>query len=233
MNTTPGREEQVMTPDTSRIQLAGHLILWLIPAAVHAGEVSIQIEERKQRSLANTIVELVGTNPQALRPSGASNTEIKQQNKEFIPLISIVPLGSAVLFSNEDPFQHHVYSVSKGNRFDLPLYQDTPPELIRFDTPGVVKLGCNIHDWMLAFSYVSQSGYLVRTDVSGKANFSDVPVGEYQLRIWNPRMKNNKKVLTSMLAIAQNQSLEQTVKLSLRKKIRKPARKKTDRYYGG
>ena len=42
-----------------------------------------------------------------------------------------------------------MYSFSQPKRFELPLYVGTPAQLILFDTPGVVTIGCNIHDWMI------------------------------------------------------------------------------------
>jgi len=194
-----------------------------------AGEVTITIEDKKNHPVHDTIIELIGI---ASNKIVKDSIEITQKNKEFSPEISIMPSGSSVLFTNEDPFQHHVYSVSKGNQFDLPLYQGTPSEQITFESPGVVKLGCNIHDWMLAFAYVSQSEHLIVTGVDGRARFPDIPEGEYELRIWNPRLKNNKKVVSQSLSVGRNTPVEHSVLLSLRKNIRKPPRIDNDNYQG-
>jgi len=195
-----------------------------------AGEVTITVEDKKDRSVLDTIVELVGADPTPIKDD---SVEITQKDKEFSPEMSIIPSGSSVLFTNEDPFQHHVYSVSKGNQFDLPLYKGTPSTQIKFESPGIAKLGCNIHDWMLAFAYVSQSKHLVTTGTDGKAYFPDIPQGEYELRIWNPRLKNNKKVISQSLSVSEAPSLEHSVVLSLRKKIRKPARIEKNSSYEG
>lgn len=206
------------------------LVFLSLSSSLSASEVTITIEDKKQRSVHDTVVELIGISPGATLDD---NIEITQLDKEFAPEVSIFPRGTSVLFINKDPFQHHVYSVSKGNQFDLPLYKGTPSEHIQFNTPGVVKLGCNIHDWMLAFAYVSQSEYLVVTDASGKARFSGIPEGEYELRIWNPRLKNNKKFISHTLSVTQDLSIEQSVTLSLRKKIRKPRRVEKGSNYSG
>jgi len=201
----------------------------MLSTAVTAGEISITIVEKKQRPVHDTVVELVSNTANTMN---AGNVEITQLDKEFAPQMSVVPRGSPVLFTNKDPIQHHVYSVSKGNQFDLPLYQGTPSERIKFDRPGVVKLGCNIHDWMLGFAYVSQSKYVLTTDASGIARFKDIPEGDYELRIWNPRLKKNNKVISQRLTLKKDQPLEQTVTLSLRKKVRKPPRIDKSNYEG-
>ena len=37
-----------------------------------------------------------------------------------------------------------------------------------FDKPGVVVLGCNIHDWMVGYVYVSESPYFAKTNAEGR-----------------------------------------------------------------
>ena len=203
------------------------IILLAGMSPLYAGEVYITIEGKRQIAPHDTVVELVGNSDISLAPM---EVEISQHDREFTSEISVVSRGSSVLFSNDDPFQHHVYSVSKGNQFDLPLYQDKPSRLIEFDNNGIVKLGCNIHDWMLAFVYVSESPHFVITDASGKAHFTGIPAGEYQLRVWNPRLRNNKKIITQSLSISDSEATSLTLSVSLRKNIRKPERPKS---YGG
>jgi len=45
--------------------------------------------------------------------------------------------------------QHDKEFVAK--KCELPPYIVTPAALVVFDKPRVVALGCNIHDWMLAY----------------------------------------------------------------------------------
>ena len=202
--------------------------LLVLSAPAASAELSITIEAKNQVSVQDTIVELVDPEGDSTAPR---EVEITQLDKEFSPEISVIHQGSPVLFSNNDPFQHHVYSVSKGNQFDLPLYQGTPARLIEFDNHGVVKLGCNIHDWMLGFVYVAQSQRLVIADASGKIRFSDLPAGDYQLRVWNPRLRNNRKVITQAITLEENDRREQSVTVALREKIRKPPRPLNDGGY--
>ncbi len=196
--------------------------------SICAADLSIRIEDKNQVSVEDTVIELLG---QAGNAFTAQAVEITQEGKEFSPELSVVGRGSTILFTNNDPFQHHVYSVSRGNQFDLPLYQGTPARLIEFDNQGVVKLGCNIHDWMLGFVYVAESQQLVIADASGRTRFSNLPAGDYQLRIWNPRLRNNKKVITRSIRLEENDHLDQTIAVSLRKEIRKPPRPQNNNGY--
>jgi hypothetical protein len=57
-----------------------------------------------------------------------------------------------------------------------------------FDKPGVVVLGCNIHDSMVAWVLVVDTPYFARTDGSGVATLANLPPGDYRLRAWHSPM---------------------------------------------
>lgn len=80
-----------------------------------------------------------------------------------------VYVGTRVTFPNRDNIRHHVYSFSSAKKFELPLYIGTPAAPVVFDKPGVVALGCNIHDWMLAYIYVLTTPHFAKTAADGKA----------------------------------------------------------------
>jgi plastocyanin len=124
-------------------------------------------------------------------PSRRTQSEVVQRNKQFIPYVSAVQAGSLVQFPNKDTVKHHVYSFSPAKKFELPLYAGTPPEPIAFDTPGVVTLGCNIHDWMIAYILVVPTPWFRVTDSTGAAQLRGLPAGSYDVEVWQPRLKNS------------------------------------------
>ena len=88
---------------------------------------------------------------------------VDQVDKEFTPKVNAILVGTSVIFPNHDNVRHQVYSFSPAKRFELPLYAGVPAQPVVFDTPGVVVLGCNIHDWMVGYVYVSESPYFAKT----------------------------------------------------------------------
>ena len=118
-------------------------------------------------------------------PATRGTATIDQVNKRFVPRVSVVRTGTAITFPNSDHIRHQVYSFSPAKAFTLKLYAGSPKTAVIFDHPGLVVLGCNIHDNMVAFVGVVDSPYFAKTTDSGIATVS-LPAGRYLLRVWHP-----------------------------------------------
>ena len=67
--------------------------------------------------------------PSGRTPPGRSRGS--QHDKQFMPYVSAVQVGSPAQFPNKDTVKHHVYSFSPAKKFELPLYAGTPPGIDR------------------------------------------------------------------------------------------------------
>jgi len=112
-----------------------------------------------------------------------------QVNKEFVPHILPVAVGTEVAFPNHDQIHHHVYSLSRAKSFEIPLYKGEVVPPVRFDQVGAVKLGCNIHDWMSGVILVVPTPYFAVTDEQGAFTLPDVPSGSYGVVAWHEGSK--------------------------------------------
>ncbi|GAB2492654.1 methylamine utilization protein [Arenimonas alkanexedens] len=121
----------------------------------------------------------------AARASGATAV-MDQRDSTFAPGVLAVQAGSSVSFPNSDTVQHQVYSFSAPKPFELPLYSGTPLEPVRFERPGVVVVGCNIHDWMIGYIVVLDTPYFGKSGEDGVVRL-DAPPGRYTLRVWHSR----------------------------------------------
>jgi hypothetical protein len=110
-----------------------------------------------------------------------------QVNKQFVPHILPIAVGTEVNFPNHDQIHHHVYSFSRPKTFEIPLYKGETAPPVRFDQEGAVKIGCNIHDWMAAVILVVPNRYFAKTDESGRFQIADVPPGNLRLAAWHER----------------------------------------------
>ncbi|HXB02825.1 MAG TPA: methylamine utilization protein [Opitutaceae bacterium] len=162
----------------------------LLTAALRlsADDVACKLTDQNGAPVADAVVSLqrLDAPEPAIAPAGTT-AEISQQDKEFIPYVTAIQVGTTIHFPNRDKVQHHVYSLSKAKKFELPLYSGEDKGGILFDQPGVVTISCNIHDWMIAYIVVLPTPHFVKTGPNGAATLS-VPAGHYHLEIWQPRL---------------------------------------------
>ena len=116
--------------------------------------------------------------------------EIKQENKQFIPRVQVVPIGTSVSFPNLDPIFHNVFSNSPRNGFDLGSYRagDQTRSAV-FNAPGVVDIYCNIHQRMSAHVLVVPSKLYTRVRPDGSFRLEGVPAGMRTMVAWSPSLK--------------------------------------------
>lgn len=107
-----------------------------------------------------------------------------QRNKRFEPGLLVVPVGSVVDFPNEDPWFHNVFSLYRGKRFDLGLYQAGAQRSVRFDRIGPSYLFCNIHPEMTGVVLAVDSELFAVTDRNGRYVIAGVAPGRYALHVW-------------------------------------------------
>jgi plastocyanin len=156
-----------------------------VNAAVSA-DLHVKVLDTAEQPVADAVVYATPVNPAShLGPHQAS---IDQVHRQFVPRVSVVQVGTAVTFPNSDNIRHSVYSFSHARTFTLKLYAGTPASPVVFDQPGVVVLGCNIHDSMVAWVLVVDTPYVTRTAADGTAALAGLPPGDYRLRTWDTSM---------------------------------------------
>ncbi|MBB3169979.1 methylamine utilization protein [Simiduia aestuariiviva] len=113
---------------------------------------------------------------------------IDQRDMQFVPHVIVAPLGEPVHFPNSDKTRHQVYSFSAPNNFELKLYrqQDAPP--VSFASEGVVELGCNIHDSMKGYIFVTRVSSHGVTNAQGLVSLPGVVNYPTELQIWYPAL---------------------------------------------
>ena len=73
---------------------------------------------------------------------------ISQKDKVFHPETLSVRQGDRVVFRNDDPVIHNVFSRTEGSQFNLKMQQPGQEDTVAFDEPGEVTVRCAIHPSM-------------------------------------------------------------------------------------
>jgi plastocyanin len=193
----------------------------LPPLAALAGDIYAVVRDKTGKGIEHAVVIAI---PAILPKGGAggatASISVDQVDKEFVPYVLPVQVGTAVNFPNRDNIRHHVYSFSPAKTFELPLYKGTPAAPVVFDKPGPVVLGCNIHDWMIAYIYVSASPYLARTGADGKAVLTGLPAGDYSIRTWHPRLEGKEEDTERKVSVARTGTVDAAWQLRLTPEFR-------------
>jgi plastocyanin len=156
-------------------------------AGALAATLLVAVQTADGHSLEGAVLTVHATGA-ADRPGAPVHAVMDQVNRTFVPDLLVIPSGSTVEFPNSDSVSHQIYSFSPTKKFQLPLYRGTPYPPVRFDQPGLVTLGCNIHDSMLAYVLVTDASHFGRTDLSGSWSV-EIPAGTYRVAVWHPRMR--------------------------------------------
>jgi plastocyanin len=177
-------------------------LLLVLPASAFAGDVSVTLRTPQGAPIVNAVVIIEAPHTGPVRFDWPYR--MAQQNLQFDPFVLIVPVGAEVAFPNLDKVRHHVYSFSPAKTFELKLYGQDETRVVNFDKPGVVPLGCNIHDNMVAFVVVVDTPWAARTDVSGQAVLRGVPAGPQTLHVWHPYLIAPGNALAQPVAVPRD-----------------------------
>jgi plastocyanin len=191
-------------------------------ALAHAqtAEIAASVTDQQGRPVVDAVLVAVPVDGNMRSPQRPRDGSIDQVDKEFFPRVTIVPVGAAVIFPNHDDVRHQVYSFSPAKRFELPLYAGVPAQPIVFDKPGVVVLGCNIHDWMVGYVYVSESPFFAKTDKHGKAVLSELPARAYVVRVWHPQLEMSEDATHKTIDLSRDRRIEAAWTVKLKREVR-------------
>lgn len=216
----------------TRVPLVASLLVWLalvsagaaFTADARSGVIDAVVTDDKGKPVEDAVVALTS---KALAPATAPVPPpaiMDQYDKEFVPYVLPVYVGTSVSFPNRDNIRHHVYSFSAAKKFELPLYIGTPAAPVVFAKPGVVALGCNIHDWMLAYIYVVTTPYFAKTTADGKAHLEGLVPGAWEARVWHPRMRGEPEKTATPLTLGAGEPAQVAFAVSLKTEWRIPRR---------
>jgi len=185
-----------------------------------AAEIAAHVKGPDGKPLSDAVVVAVPEDGAWKAPRAPAQEIVDQINHAFVPRVKPVLVGTPVSFPNKDSVRHHVYSFSPAKRFELPLYVGTPSEAVVFDKPGVVVLGCNIHDWMIGYIYVSESPWFAKTGEDGRAVLTNLPARAYAVRVWHPRMEGAEEAMLTRADLSRTGRAEVAWELKLKPDFR-------------
>lgn len=176
-------------------------VLCTLASWASAGNLVVSVIDKEGKPVADAVVVVIPANktvlPKIALPQQASITQEKMQ---FLPPVTLVPVGARVRFINNDSWDHHVRSSPAGMGqfdasnagFELRLEgksegkpgKPTEVTLDKAGALGATLLGCFLHGSMRGYIYASPSPWASKTSAQGLAVFEDLPDGAAQIKVW-------------------------------------------------
>ena len=192
---------------------------WVITFAFaslsQAGDLTVIVVDRAGQAVAEVVATAALVTPKAAAGAADHATAIMdQQSLAFVPRVLVVTVGTKVEFPNSDSVSHEVYSFSPAKRFQLPLYKGAVHPPVTFDKPGLVVLGCNLHDQMVGYIYVTEAPFYGKTDAQGALHLTNMPTGDYLVTLWSPFVADDPATLTRTVYVGEREQASTRVQLT-------------------
>jgi len=197
-------------------------MLFGLCAHLCAAELTIRLTNASGAPLADAVVFDSGAMAASGSPAVRKRETIVQRNRVFEPFVTVVEKGTAIAFPNEDPMLHHVYSFSPAKRFELKLYKGTPAAPVVFGRAGVVALGCNVHDWMLAYVLVTDTPIFGKSGKDGVVRLPTLAAGTHELMAWYPGMREPVPLQSVTLTANESRSIDHRLQVAIRTQPKAP-----------
>ena len=172
-----------------------------LSGVAQAATVQVAVQTPSGKPVAGAVAFLESPEA-ALAAKPMQGADMAQEKKAFAPDVLVVTRGTSVNFPNRDTVRHHVYSFSPTKKFELKLYTGTPANPVLFDRAGVAVLGCNIHDSMVGWVLVVDTPYFANTAASGSTSLTNVPPGNYTLRVWHANLPTGAEATSQPVKVA-------------------------------
>lgn len=190
----------------------------LLTRSLGAAELGARIVDTQGAAVADAVLAIVPRDDVAAVTQHASpETKIvDQKNETFIPYVEVFRPGDSVVFHNGDHTRHHVYSFAPARQFEFVLTtgQSSPPLLL--ERTGVVAVGCNIHDHMITYLYISDAPWVARSAADGRVTIDALPRGDFEVHVWHPQLRPGRpEPVQSLHIAAPNEAKELVFSLSL------------------
>jgi len=159
--------------------------------ALGAVELSVHITDTHGTPVADAMVTIVPHDNATItaRDANAQTKIVDQKNEAFIPYVEVFRPGDSVVFHNSDHTRHHVYSFAPARQFEFVLTSDQSSLPLRLEQVGVVAVGCNIHDRMITYLYISDAPWIARSSADGNVAINALPPGDYDVHVWHPQLR--------------------------------------------
>ncbi|MGS2719053.1 methylamine utilization protein [Paraglaciecola aestuariivivens] len=176
---------------------------------------TVQIVDQNGQPIENVVISFKQDAPAS---ASSETATMDQVNIQFLPQVLVIQKNQMVKFPNSDNTRHHIYSFSKAKPFEIKMFRGGESKQLAFEQPGIVVLGCNIHDQMVGYIYVAENSNTAMTDAQGLA---EVPSG-LAIQLWHPKLSSDKVTRVDALLPQDMPNQPYKIELALLPEVKQP-----------
>lgn len=125
------------------------------------------------------------------------NVTLDHKGCEYQPHVLALPAGSTLEILNPDGILHNVHSYSRVNSpFNMAQPKFKKSITVKIDKPEIININCDVHPWMSAWLFVTESPYYSVADSKGFFRIWDVPAGTYKVEVWHETLGKQSQTIT-------------------------------------
>jgi len=111
---------------------------------------------------------------------------LDQKKCKYEPHVVAMPVDSELIIHTSDPINHNIHTYSfENDPINLMFLPGQEAYSQEMEEAEIIKVECDLHDWMRAWIVVTPNGYSTVSKIDGSFEIHDVPPGEYELNAWH------------------------------------------------
>jgi plastocyanin len=144
----------------------------------------------KDGGIANVVVTI--DVPGSKVEPAAEAISIDQKMCRFEPHVLVLPEGGKVVFLNSDEVSHNVHTyATKNDAFNKTIAPGSKEEQV-LAKGDRIQVKCDIHDWMSAVVFVTDTPYYAVTAEDGSFSIKGLKPGKYKAELWHEKLGKEK-----------------------------------------
>ena len=140
--------------------------------------------------IKNVVVSLHGNNLK--RKTGEH--KLDQKKCRYEPHVIAMPVDSELKIHTSDPVNHNIHTYSfENDPMNIMFIPDQEEYSQEMEEAEIIKVECDLHNWMTAWIVVTPNGYSDVSSSDGTFLISNIPPGKYELTAWHETLGSQTK----------------------------------------
>jgi hypothetical protein len=145
-------------------------------------------------ALSNVVVYIAGGAEEESTPT--QPVKLNQRGCRYVPHVLAVATNQEIWVQNDDSVAHTVHPMARINtELNRSQPPGTPPMVIKYDKPEIIRVKCELHPWMRGVFVVLKSPHYSVSDESGGFAMPDLPPGKYIVKAWHEQFGEQSQVV--------------------------------------